>query len=111
MELADYKKMNAVARAQKIVNDENRRVAQPWYRQFCKRPCFHDEYLDTYNRGNVTLVDTNGRGVERLTETGVVANGEHFEVDCLIFATGFEVGVLYPAIRLRHRRTRWTNVE
>ena len=97
MELADYKKMNAVrARAQKIVNDEKTaELLQPWYRQFCKRPCFHDEYLDTYNRGNVTLVDTNGRGVERLTETGVVANGEHFEVDCLIFATGFEVGTSY----------------
>ena len=97
MELADYKKMNAVrARAQKIVNDEKTaELLQPWYRQFCKRPCFHDEYLDTYNRGNVTLVDTNGRGVERLTETGVVANGEHFEVDCLILATGFEVGTSY----------------
>ena len=97
MELADYKKMNAVrARAQKIVNDEKTaELLQPWYRQFCKRPCFHDEYLDTYNRGNVTLVDTNGRGVERLTETGVLANGEHFEIDCLIFATGFEVGTSY----------------
>ena len=97
MELADYKKMNAVrARAQKIVNDEKTaELLQPWYRQFCKRPCFHDEYLDTYNRDNVTLVDTNGRGVERLTETGVVANCEHFEVDCLIFATGFEVGTSY----------------
>ena len=97
MELADYKKMNAVrARAQKIVDDEKTaELLQPWYRQFCKRPCFHDEYLDTYNRDNVTLVDTNGRGVERLTETGVVANGEHFEVDCLIFATGFEVGTSY----------------
>ena len=97
MELADYKKMNAVrARAQKIVNDEKTaELLQPWYRQFCKRPCFHDEYLDTYNRNNVTLVDTDGRGVERLTETGVVANGEHFEVDCLIFATGFEVGTSY----------------
>ncbi|MEE3175154.1 MAG: NAD(P)/FAD-dependent oxidoreductase [Pseudomonadota bacterium] len=97
MELADYKKMNAVrARAQKIVNDEKTaELLQPWYRQFCKRPCFHDEYLDTYNRGNVTLVDTDGRGVERLTETGVVANGEHFEIDCLIFATGFEVGTSY----------------
>ena len=84
------------ARAQKIVNDEKTaELLQPWYRQFCKRPCFHDEYLDTYNRDNVTLVDTNGRGVERLTETGVVANGEHFEVDCLIFATGFEVGTSY----------------
>jgi len=65
------------------------------YRQFCKRPCFHDEYLRTYNRPNVTLVDTNGKGVERLTERGVVANRTEYEVDCLIFATGFDVGTSY----------------
>ena len=68
---------------------------KPWYRQFCKRPCFHDEYLETYNRPNVTLVDTEGKGVERLTRNAVVANGETFELDCLIFATGFEVGTSY----------------
>ena len=68
---------------------------KPWYRQFCKRPCFHDEYLQTYNRPNVTLVDTHGKGVERLTERGVVANGREYELDCLIFATGFEVGTAY----------------
>jgi cyclohexanone monooxygenase len=68
---------------------------KPWYRQFCKRPCFHDEYLQTFNRPNVTLVDTNGRGVEALTEHGVVANRQEYKVDCLIFATGFEVGTSY----------------
>src|SRR5204863_9473155 len=68
---------------------------KPWYRQFCKRPCFHDEYLQTYNRPNVHLIDTNGKGVEALTERGVVANGQEYELDCLIFATGFEVGTSY----------------
>ena len=48
---------------------------KPYYRQFCKRPCFHDEYLETFNRPNVTLVDTNGKGVERITRTGVVVGG------------------------------------
>ena len=56
MELSDYKKMNFIrARAEDVVKDPS--VAEslkPWYRQFCKRPCFHDEYLDTYNRDNVT---------------------------------------------------------
>ena len=95
MELADLQKMNTVARAQKIVNDEKTaELLQPWYRQFCKRLCFHDEYLDTYNRDNVTLVDTNGRGVERLTETGG-GYAVNTEIDCLIFATGFEVGTSY----------------
>jgi len=97
MVLADYKKMNQVrARVDAIVKDPVTAAAlKPWYRQFCKRPCFHDEYLQTYNRPNVTLVDTNGKGVERLTERGVVANGKEYEVDCLIFATGFEVGTSY----------------
>ena len=94
MELADYKKMNAVrARAQKIVNDEKTaELLQPWYRQFCKRPCFHDTYLPTFNRPNVTLVDTEGKGVTAITATSVIANGEEYPVDCIIFATGFEVG-------------------
>jgi cyclohexanone monooxygenase len=97
MVLADYKKMNQVrARVDAIVKDPKTAAAlKPWYRQFCKRPCFHDEYLQTYNRPNVTLVDTQGKGVERLTERGVVANGRECELDCLIFATGFEVGTSY----------------
>ena len=97
MVLADYRKMNQVrARVDQLVEDpETAAKLKPWYRQFCKRPCFHDEYLQTFNRPNVTLVDTNGRGVERLTETAVVANGKAYEVDCLIFATGFEVGTSY----------------
>ncbi len=97
MVLADYKKMNQVrARVDAIVKDPITAAAlKPWYRQFCKRPCFHDEYLATYNRPNVTLVDTHGKGVDRLTRHGVVANGEEYELDCLIFATGFEVGTAY----------------
>jgi cyclohexanone monooxygenase len=97
MEIADYKKMNQVrARVDTIVKDpETAALLKPWYRQFCKRPCFHDEYLQTYNRPNVTLVDTHGKGVEALTEHGVIANGTEYEVDCLIFATGFEVGTSY----------------
>jgi cyclohexanone monooxygenase len=75
-----------------LVRDEK---ADLGYRQFCKRPCFHDDYLPTFNRPNVTLVDTKGRGVERVTERGVVANGKEYEVDCLIFATGFEVDTDY----------------
>jgi cation diffusion facilitator CzcD-associated flavoprotein CzcO len=97
MELADYKKMNQIrARVDSIVKDPVTAAAlKPWYRQFCKRPCFHDEYLQTYNRPNVTLVDTQGHGVEALTEHGVVANGKEYKVDCLIFATGFEVGTAF----------------
>ena len=97
MELADFEKMNQIrARVDTIVKDKaTAESLKPWYRQFCKRPCFHDEYLQTFNRPNVTLVDTKGKGVERITEKGVVANGVEYPVDCIIFATGFEVGTEY----------------
>ena len=97
MELADFQKMNTVrSRASEIVDDsEISDALKPWYRQFCKRPCFHDEYLPTFNRPNVHLVDTDGRGVERITPRGVVVGGTEYEVDCIVFATGFEVGTTY----------------
>jgi cation diffusion facilitator CzcD-associated flavoprotein CzcO len=97
MELADFKKMNQIrARVDALVTDPAAAEAlKPWYRQFCKRPTFNDDYLPTFNRQNVALVDTNGKGVEAITETAVVANGVAYEVDCLIFATGFEVGTSY----------------
>jgi cyclohexanone monooxygenase len=97
MELADYQKMNQVrARVDEIVKDPaTAEKLKPWYRQFCKRPCFHDEYLQTFNRPNVTLVDTDGHGVQQLTEHGVVVDGKEYVVDCLVFATGFEVGTNY----------------
>ena len=97
IELADFAKMEEIrARVDEIVADPGTAEAlKPWYGYFCKRPCFHDEYLQTFNRDNVTLVDTRGRGVERITEAGVVVDGVTNELDCLIFATGFEVGTDY----------------
>ena len=77
---------------------EAERAAQalkPWYRQLCKRPCFHDEYLDAFNEPGTRLVDTDGQGVERIDETGVWAGGTHYDLDCLIFASGFEVGTAH----------------
>jgi cation diffusion facilitator CzcD-associated flavoprotein CzcO len=62
---------------------------QPWYPMWCKRPTFQDEYLPAFNQPNVTLVDTDGRGVERCTPRGLVANGVEYELDVLILATGF----------------------
>jgi cyclohexanone monooxygenase len=97
MQLADFKKMEQVrARVDSVVQDKAAAEAlKPYYNQFCKRPCFHDDYLQTFNRPNVTLVDTAGKGVERITEHGIVANGKEYEIDCLIYATGFEVGTSY----------------
>jgi cation diffusion facilitator CzcD-associated flavoprotein CzcO len=97
VELADFKKMNQVrGRVDSIVKDAaTAESLKPWYRQFCKRPTFHDDYLPTFNRPNVKLVDTRGRGVDEITEKGLVFDGIEYEVDCIIFATGFEVGTAY----------------
>ena len=94
---SDDEKMAEIrARVDAVVQDPTTASSlKPWYRQLCKRPCFHDEYLDAYNHDNVHLVDTDGRGVERIDETGVFANGEHIDLDCLIYASGFEVGTDY----------------
>jgi cyclohexanone monooxygenase len=89
-QMADFETMEAIrARIDAIVKDPATAAAlKPWYNQMCKRPCFHDEYLPTFNRPNVKLVDTDGKGVERITET-------EYPVDCLIFASGFEVATNY----------------
>lgn len=92
-EIVDFQHDNRVrARVAAIVKDEKTALAlQAWYRPWCKRPCFNDDYLPTFNRPNVTLVDTSGNGVERISSKGVVVDGIEYELDCLIFATGFEV--------------------
>jgi len=97
VELADAEKMEEIrARVDAIVKDgDTAEALKPYYRQFCKRPCFHNEYLDTFNRPNVELVDTHGKGVERITKKGVVVDGREYELDCLIYASGFEVGTDY----------------
>jgi cation diffusion facilitator CzcD-associated flavoprotein CzcO len=96
-EIADYTKGNEIReRVARIVKDPvTAEKLKPWYGQWCKRPSFHDEYLPAFNRPNVTLVATSGEGIERITENAVVVDGKAYEVDCLIFATGFETGTAY----------------
>ena len=93
-EIADFQKMNEIrGRVEETVAKAPAAESlKPWYRQFCKRPTFNDEYLATFNRPNVELVDvSNSKGVERITKNAVVANGVAYEVDCIIYATGFEI--------------------
>lgn len=94
---SDDEKMDEIrARVDAIVSDpETAENLKPWFRQLCKRPCFHDEYLQAYNEPGAHLIDTAGQGVERIDATGVWVAGEHYELDCLIFASGFEVGTEY----------------
>jgi len=96
-ELADFANMEHIRRRidQLVSDPATAEALKPYYNQMCKRPCFHDGYLETFNRPNVTLVDTHGRGVEAMTRRGVVAEGREYPLDCLIFATGFEMNTSY----------------
>jgi cyclohexanone monooxygenase len=98
-QMSNFKKMeDARKRITDTVKDaKTAEGLKPWYNFFCKRPCFHDEYLETFNRPNVHLVDTDGKGVEKIDETGLWVGGQHYEVDCIVFSTGFEVGTGFAA--------------
>jgi len=94
---ADFEKMQEIReRCDDVVEDsDTAENLKAWYRQLCKRPCFHDQYLQAFNEPGTRLVHTDGKGVERITENGLIANGEEYEVDCIIYASGFEVGSDY----------------
>ena len=96
---ADFEKMEEIRqRCETVVADkETAESLKAWYRQLCKRPCFHDQYLQAFNEPSTRLIHTDGKGVERITEKGLVANGQEYEVDCIIYASGFEVGSDYTA--------------
>jgi cation diffusion facilitator CzcD-associated flavoprotein CzcO len=77
-------------RVEELVADPAKaEMLKPYYRYLCKRPCFHDQYLQAYNSPNVELIDCPA-GVERMTAKGPVVNGKQYEVDCIIYGTGFE---------------------
>ncbi|MDB5724268.1 MAG: NAD(P)/FAD-dependent oxidoreductase [Novosphingobium sp.] len=92
-EVEDFRAMERIrGRVDEQVKDPaTADLLKPWYRFLCKRPCFNDEYLPTFNRPNVSLVDvSDARGIEGMTETGILANGIEHQVDCIIYASGFE---------------------
>ena len=97
VEIVDFQKMEKVrARADALVNNpKTAESLKPYYRQLCKRPCFHDEYLQAFNNDNVELIDTDGQGVKELSAEGIIHDGKEYKVDCIIFASGFEVGTDY----------------
>ena len=94
---ADFEKMEEIRqRCEAVVEDEQTaEELKAWYRQLCKRPCFHDQYLQAFNEPSTRLVHTDGKGVSEITETGLIANGKEYEVDCIVYASGFEVGSEY----------------
>ena len=97
LERIDFENMERVRQriADVIKDPATAELMMPWYSQSCKRPCFHDEYFPAFNRPNVHLVDTDGKGVNEINERGVIVNGVEYPVDLLIFASGFEVTTGY----------------
>ncbi|WP_082747991.1 flavin-containing monooxygenase [Bradyrhizobium macuxiense] len=94
---SDFEKMEEIRnRVDSIVRDrDTAKNLKAWYGQLCKRPCFHDSFLQAFNTPGTHLVDTDGKGVERITEKGIVVAGREYELDCIIYASGFEVGTEY----------------
>ncbi len=74
-----------------VEDPETAESLKPWYMLMCKRPCFHNDYLPTFNRPNVHLVDTHGEGITEIGAKGPIFHGKEYELDVLIYATGFEV--------------------
>jgi cyclohexanone monooxygenase len=92
LQVSEMKKMEMVRRriSATVRDPSTAEALKPYYHYYCKRPCFHDEYLPAFNRENVTLVDTQGKGVERITPAGLVVDGKEYPVDCIVYATGFD---------------------
>ncbi|WP_258956806.1 flavin-containing monooxygenase [Rhodococcus globerulus] len=93
-EIEDYRSMERLRRRiEEIVDDsDTAELLKPYYRNMCKRPVFNDDYLPTFNRPNVTLIDVSEtKGVERITEKGVMVDGVELEFDAIVFASGFEI--------------------
>ena len=90
-EQLDYQVMEAHRRrVEELVSDPVMAdILKPYYRYICKRPCFHDEYLPAFNASNISLIDCPA-GIERITDKGPVVDGHQYEVDCIIYGTGFE---------------------
>jgi cyclohexanone monooxygenase len=99
LQMLDYEKMEEIrARVSALVKDPATAEAlKPWYNIFCKRPLYSDDFFEAFNRDNVTLVDTKGRGIDSISESGIVFEDRDYPVDLIVFATGFEVGA--PAYR------------
>jgi cation diffusion facilitator CzcD-associated flavoprotein CzcO len=93
-EVIDYQVMERKRRRiDELVDDPaTAEGLKPWFRFACKRPLSSDTYYPAFNAANVTLIDvSDNQGVERITEHGFVTGQREYDVDCLIFASGFEV--------------------
>ncbi|WP_314036927.1 NAD(P)/FAD-dependent oxidoreductase [Dietzia sp. CH92] len=94
MERSDYEWNEMLRdRVDAIVEDPDKaEKLKSYYRTMCKRPGFSDDFLPAFNKESVEIVDTATTPIDRITERGVVVDGREFEVDLIIYATGFQIG-------------------
>ncbi|GAM89589.1 hypothetical protein ANO11243_076280 [Dothideomycetidae sp. 11243] len=87
----DHPRQNRIrARTDEIVKDHDTAdKLKAWYPTWCKRPTFHDDYLPTFNRDNVTLIDTKGKSLDCIDRDSIVVGDKSYAVDVIILATGY----------------------
>ncbi|KAL2071193.1 hypothetical protein VTL71DRAFT_12428 [Oculimacula yallundae] len=72
-----------------VKDQETAKALQAWYPGWCKRPTYHDDYLEAFNSPNVHLVNTAPLGVTSLTATGILHNDTEYPIDVIIWSTGY----------------------
>lgn len=102
--------------AETVHNPEIARRLMPQdYPIATKRICVDTGYFETYNRENVTLVDVRTSPIEEITPTGLRTTDGKYELDALVFATGFDAitgTLLNMSIRGKHGqalREKWSD--
>ncbi|MGM0930525.1 MAG: flavin-containing monooxygenase [Actinomycetota bacterium] len=94
MERSDYEWNEMLReRVNTIVADGSKaEKLKAYYRTMCKRPGFSDVYLPAFNKETVEIVDTSSTPIDRINERGIVVGEREYELDLIIYATGFEHG-------------------
>lgn len=73
-----------------VTDPETAEKLQPTSYYGTKRPILDTDYYETYNRDNVSLVDLRPAPIKEITATGLRTADAHYELDVIVFATGYD---------------------
>ncbi|MDF1819779.1 MAG: NAD(P)/FAD-dependent oxidoreductase [Immundisolibacteraceae bacterium] len=73
-----------------VEDPEVAEALSPRYPFFTKRPPLEHGYYETFNQDKVTLVDVKAAPIREITPTSIITENAEYEVDIIIFATGFD---------------------
>ena len=90
----DLHRQEAICRrVENTMTDEaTARVLRPWYPGWCKRSCFSDNFRAASNQSNVSLVDTNEKGIRFMADRGILAEGQEYNLGAIVLGTGYSLG-------------------